>query len=100
VLLAKHSGRPIVPIAVVTKRRIDFNSWDRASLGLPFGRGAMVFGEPIEVASDADAAALASARAAVQDGLDRVHARAYALIGDRDPGAELRNPAPEAGALS
>ena len=90
VTLARLSGRPIVPVAVATSRRVDFNSWDRASLGLPFGRGAMVLGDPIFVARDADEAALSEARRAVEHGLDRVHERAYALVGARDPGAELR----------
>jgi lysophospholipid acyltransferase (LPLAT)-like uncharacterized protein len=87
ITLAQLSGRPIVPVAVVTSRRIDFRSWDRASLGLPFGRGAMVLGDPITVPRDADDAALESARQAVERGLDAVHARAYALVGARDPGA-------------
>src|SRR5215210_5293809 len=52
VMLAKLSGRPIVPTAVVTSRRLDFKSWDRSSMGLPFGRGAMVIGEPIFVPGD------------------------------------------------
>jgi lysophospholipid acyltransferase (LPLAT)-like uncharacterized protein len=90
VTLGRISGRPIVPIAVVTSRRIDFKSWDRASLGLPFGRGAIVIGAPIHVAADADEAAQETARLAVQDGLDAAHARAYALVGSVDPGAELR----------
>ena len=51
ITLAQMSGRPIVPVAVVTSRRIDFNSWDRASLGLPFGRGAIVVGEPVHVSA-------------------------------------------------
>jgi lysophospholipid acyltransferase (LPLAT)-like uncharacterized protein len=88
VTLAQLSGRPIVPVAVVTSRRIDFKSWDRASLGLPFGRGAMVLGEPIHVARDADDAALETARVAVEHGLDAVHERAYALVGAKDPGAK------------
>src|SRR5215210_6331899 len=92
VTLAQLSGRPIVPIAIVTSRRIDFKSWDRASLGLPFGRSAVVVGEPISVASQIDAGARESARRAVQDELDRVHERAYALVGARDPGARLRAP--------
>ena len=87
VTLAQLSGRPIVPVAVVTSRRIDFTSWDRASLGLPFGRGAMVLGEPIRVPRHADEAALEAARQAVERGLDAVHARAYALVGATDPGA-------------
>src|SRR5918999_220733 len=91
VTLARLSGRPIVPVAVVTSRRIDFKSWDRASLGLPFGRGVMVLGEPIIVDRNADAAALAQARRAVEDGLDRAHERAYAMLGARDPGAKIRS---------
>lgn len=80
-LLAKLSGRPVFPFAVATSRAIEFDSWDRASLNLPFGRGAAVLGEPIRVAPDADAAALESARLRVEQGLDAAHARAYALVG-------------------
>ena len=91
VTLAQMSGRPIVPVAVVTSRRIDFRSWDRASLGLPFGRGAMVLGEPIYVPRDASEAAVEEARLAVERSLDAVHERAYALVGSPDPGAKKRN---------
>jgi lysophospholipid acyltransferase (LPLAT)-like uncharacterized protein len=93
VALARASGRPIHPIAVVTSRRIDFKSWDRASIGLPFGRGAIVVGEAVTVARDADEATCEAARLAVQAGLDAAHERAYALIGARDPGAGLREAA-------
>jgi lysophospholipid acyltransferase (LPLAT)-like uncharacterized protein len=90
VLLARLSGRPIIPAAVVTSRRFDFRSWDRASLGKPFGRGAIVIGELIRVARDADLEAMEEARKAVEEGLDAVHARAYARVGAVDPGAGLR----------
>lgn len=80
-LLAKLSGRPIYPVAVVTKRRIDLNTWDRATISLPFGRGGLVLGERISVAPDADAQALEDARLALQAGLERAHARAYELAG-------------------
>jgi lysophospholipid acyltransferase (LPLAT)-like uncharacterized protein len=90
VTLARLSGRPIAPTAVVTSRRFDFKSWDRASLGKPFGRGAIVVGELIHVAADADEAAMEEARKAVEAGLDAVHARAYAKVGAADPGAGLR----------
>jgi lysophospholipid acyltransferase (LPLAT)-like uncharacterized protein len=92
ITLARLSGRPIVPVAVVTSRRIDFASWDRASLGLPFGRGAMVLGEPIFIDRHADETTLAKVRRAVEDGLDQVHERAYGLLGARDPGARIRSP--------
>lgn len=90
IALARATGRPIRPVAVVTSRRIDFKSWDRASIGLPFGRGAIVVGEPITIARDADEATQEAARQALEAGLDAVHARAYALVGARDPGEGLR----------
>jgi len=90
VTLARMSGRPIVPVAVATSRRVRFDSWDRASLGLPFGRGAIVAGHEIRVAPDADAKAAEEARLAVERELDRVNARAFALVGGVDPGACLR----------
>lgn len=91
IMLAKMSGRPILPFTVVTSRRIQFNSWDRASLGKPFGRGAMVLGEAISVARDADDAAIETARLRLQDELDRIHAEAYRMVGGEDPGAHLRD---------
>jgi len=90
VTLGRISGRPILPVAVVTSRRIDFRSWDRASIGLPFGRGAIVVGAPVRVAGDASEGEMEAARLAVQEGLDAAHARAYALVGSADPGAGLR----------
>jgi len=90
VTLAQISGRPIYPVAVVSARRIDMNSWDRASVALPFSRGAMVLGDPITVARDATPEVLEAARCAVEASLNEVHARAYGLVGHRDPGAVER----------
>jgi lysophospholipid acyltransferase (LPLAT)-like uncharacterized protein len=92
VLLARYSGRPILPVTVVTRRRKDFSSWDRASLGLPgWPRrdGVIALGEPVRVAPDAGPEALEEARRALELGLDALHARAYGLIGGADPGAVL-----------
>ena len=94
VTLARLSGRPIYPLAVVTSRRFEFRSWDRASLGKPFGHGAMVLGSPVRVPPNADAEALEAARRSVERELDAVHARAYALVGGTDPGAGPRLPVP------
>jgi len=87
IALAQLSGRPIYPLAVVSSRRIDFTSWDAASLGLPFGKSAIMAGNPIRVARDADKPALEAARLAVEAELDRIYAEAYAAIGCTDPGA-------------
>jgi lysophospholipid acyltransferase (LPLAT)-like uncharacterized protein len=86
ILLAKLSGRPIRPCTVVASRRIDFDSWDHASMGLPFGRGVIALGDAIRVAPDASPQAMEEARRALETGLDRLHTRAYALIGSVDPG--------------
>jgi hypothetical protein len=87
VTLAQISGRPVFPIAVVSSWRIDFASWDAASLGLPFGRIAIVVGNPVRVGADADDAAREAAREAIEAELDRIYALAYQTIGGKDPGA-------------
>jgi 3-deoxy-D-manno-octulosonic-acid transferase len=81
VTLAKMSGCPIVPFAVATTRYVAFNTWSRMTLNLPFGTLAGIAGEPIHVAANADEEALEAARRAVEDGLNRVTARAYQLAG-------------------
>jgi lysophospholipid acyltransferase (LPLAT)-like uncharacterized protein len=90
VMLAKLSGRPIAPTAVVTSRRIQFDTWDRASLGLPFGRAVVVVSELVRVTAEADDTEMERVRLAVQEGLDEAHRRAYAMVGAIDPGANLR----------
>ena len=90
VSLAKLSGRPIVPTAVVLSRRLEFKTWDRATLGLPLGRAMVVVGDFIQVPPDADDAAMERARLAVQAGLDEAHRQGYAMVGATDPGAHLR----------
>ncbi len=90
VTLARLSGRPIVPTAVVTSRRLQFDTWDRASLGLPFGRAAVVVGDLIRVPPNANDEASEAARLAVERGLDEAHRRAYAMVGATDPGGDLR----------
>ena len=97
VTLARLSGRPIYPLAVVNSRRIDFKSWDKASIGLPFSRGAIVAGAPIRVAPDADDVAMEAARRALEAELDRIHARAYAVVDGRHPGAPDPDGKPDAG---
>jgi lysophospholipid acyltransferase (LPLAT)-like uncharacterized protein len=79
VKLAQHSGRPIYPVAIASSRRVEFDNWDRSALNLPFGRLAMVAGEPISVPRQADDAVLEAARQQVEQELNRVTARAYEI---------------------
>ncbi|MFL5003701.1 MAG: lysophospholipid acyltransferase family protein [Xanthobacteraceae bacterium] len=83
VKLAQMSGRPIYPVAVATSGRITLNNWDRSVINLPFSRGAIVAGEPIRVAAEADEAALEQARVAVEQGVNAATERAYAIVDRR-----------------
>jgi lysophospholipid acyltransferase (LPLAT)-like uncharacterized protein len=78
--LARASGRPIYPIAVATSHRLELSNWDRSALNLPFGRGAIVAGDPIRVPGDADGATLERCRSSVESGLNRATARAYEIV--------------------
>ena len=84
IMLARFSGAPIVPVALVTSRHVRFNSWDRACLGLPFGRGAMVFGEATFIPREVSPDEIDALRQRVQAELNRVHDRAYTLVGRPD----------------
>jgi hypothetical protein len=83
--LASASGRPIFPLAVATRRRVELKTWDRTAVNLPFTRGAGVVGEPVCVPAEADAKTLESSRCALQASLEGATARAYALV-DRPQG--------------
>lgn len=79
VKLASLSGRTILPVAIATNWRIQFESWDRSALNLPFGRGARIVGPPVRVPADADDAALETARRAVETSLNWATQRAYEI---------------------
>lgn len=89
VILAKISGRPIVPCAMATNRFIAINSWSRFTFNLPFSKLAIIVGDPILVPRDAGPAELEEARLAVEQGLNEVTKRAYDLAGGKDPFAEM-----------
>lgn len=80
VTLASLSERPIYPCAIATSRRFELNNWDRSTINLPFGRGALVFGDPIRVPAKADRTVLEQARLQVESALNAATARAYALV--------------------
>ena len=77
--LAQLSGALIVPVAITTSRRIELKSWDRATINLPFSRMAIVAGDLIRVAADADESEFERARAALEATLNAATARATAL---------------------
>jgi len=83
VTLAQISGRPIYPVAAATSRRVELHSWDRAAVNLPFSKGVFVAGEPIFVPADIDKTQAERYRQAVEDALNAVTERAYAIVDQR-----------------
>ncbi len=87
IMLARESGRPIMPFAMATSRYIQLNNWDRTTINLPFGRGVVMGVEEVYVPPDADAAAMEEYRLKLEEILNEATRRAYALVG-RPEGAE------------
>jgi lysophospholipid acyltransferase (LPLAT)-like uncharacterized protein len=81
IMLARESGRPIIPFAMVTSRFIRLKNWDSTTINLPFGRGAVVGFEPVYVPPDADAATMEKLRQHVENLLNEATRRAYAAVG-------------------
>ena len=81
VTLARISGKPVYPVAYQTSRRkVLERTWDKTTINWPFGRAAIVVGDPIHVAADADEAAMEAARLHLTAELDRASARAAAMV--------------------
>jgi lysophospholipid acyltransferase (LPLAT)-like uncharacterized protein len=57
-------------------------AWDRTTFNLPFGRSAIVMGEPVMIAADAGEAELEAGRLRLQSEMERITARAYELTGN------------------
>lgn len=79
VAVARLSGVPVIPATYSINRGRNLRSWDRFLVAWPFGRGVIVWGEPIHVAKDADAAALERARLEVETALNAITIEADAL---------------------
>jgi lysophospholipid acyltransferase (LPLAT)-like uncharacterized protein len=86
---ARMTGAPILPLSYATTRRRVLGSWDRFHVALPFSRGIFIWGEPIRVARDADAAAMEAARLLLEERLNAITAEA-----DRQCGRVPVEPAP------
>jgi lysophospholipid acyltransferase (LPLAT)-like uncharacterized protein len=83
--LARHSGRPIYPVALASSRRRVLDNWDRSTVNLPFSLIAGVVGDPVRVPADADDAQLEAARQTLEVQLNAATERAYAIADGKIP---------------
>ncbi|HZS32136.1 MAG TPA: lysophospholipid acyltransferase family protein [Methylomirabilota bacterium] len=84
VLLARLTGAPLVPVGVGAWPRWVLRSWDAFVVPRPFGRAAVVFGEPICVPVDADRTGIEAKREELETALRRVTAAADRAAGVPD----------------
>ncbi|MCX7358670.1 MAG: lysophospholipid acyltransferase family protein [Alphaproteobacteria bacterium] len=91
IMLAKIAGAPLMAVTWATSSRIVFHkSWDHFVLPLPFGKGALVWGNPIAPpAPDASDAEIEAVRIALEGEMNRIAAEA-----DRIAGVPNIEPAP------
>ncbi|MFQ0812677.1 hypothetical protein AVM02_04670 [Brucella anthropi] len=81
ILLAKLSGRPIIPVAYAFSRNhVLEKSWDKTAIPLPFGRSIIVRGENIWVDPDADETQLEEKRMELTRQLNDATAKAHAAL--------------------
>ncbi len=87
---AQLAGVPLVPASAAVSRRYVLRTWDRFCLALPFSRGVVLWGEPIEVPAEADEAELERLRLLLEARLNELTTEA-----DRRFGQPLIEPAAE-----
>ncbi len=89
VQLAKIAGAPMIAVTWATSNRIVFDSWDRFVLPLPFGKGALIWGNPIAPPRpDATDEEIEAVREQLEAEMIRIAAEA-----DRIAGVEVIEPA-------
>ena len=86
IMLARETGRPILPFAMVTSRFWRLKNWDSTTINLPFGRGAVVGIDAIVVPPDAVADTMERLRQQVEVYLNEATRRAYAQVGRPEAG--------------
>jgi len=73
-VLAKKTGRPVLPFMFNAQRKIEIGSWDRLQIPVPFTRADVRIGAPLHVAPDATDAELEARRDELQAALERLSA--------------------------
>ena len=92
---AQLAGVPLLPISGAARRRRVLGTWDRFCLALPFGRGVVLWGEPIEVPDEAGRAELERLRLMLEDRLNEMTTEADRRFGQSVIEPAARRPAEE-----
>ena len=85
IMLARVTGRPIVPIAMASSHYVSFPTWSRLTINLPWSKCGAVVGEPVFVPTNASPARMEELRRQLEDSLNAATREAYAKVGAADP---------------
>jgi len=80
-LLAKHSGAPLISCVFSVRLRKQINSWDKFIIPLPFGRGQIIWGEPIYILPDMSETELAEVKTTFEEAMNANLTRADKAMG-------------------
>src|SRR5262245_11115458 len=81
VMVARRSGRPIIPVAIATRRYLALNTWSRMTINLPYSGLGFAVGPVIEVPRDAPEEDLERYRVQVEESLNWATAQAFKRAG-------------------
>ncbi len=76
IYLAQKTGAYLLPICYSTKRKIQFNSWDRFILPLPFSKSIVIYGQPIDVPKNLSQEQLEQVRTKFQEDMIQLEKQA------------------------
>ena len=74
--IAQQSGAYLLPMCFSAKRKIQFNSWDRFVLPLPFSKCIAIYGPPINVPKDLSEEQLEQLRTKFQEDMIQLEKQA------------------------
>jgi len=76
VMLARLTGRPVIPLSVSFDRKWTLNSWDKLIIPKPFCKGVVIYGEPVYYSREGGAGELENKRKELEEILLRITAQA------------------------
>jgi len=84
ILLARRTGLPIVPIAIVSSSSWEFKSWDRFQLPKPFSNSIVRFGYPVIVHRDSEDEEVEIKRKELEKGLRDLNIETTGIFSGRE----------------
>ena len=80
-MLSKLTGRPVLPFTVSFSKHWTMKSWDKMMIPKPFSEVVIIYGAPVSVPGDCDAATLEEKRSELERTLRGITERADSYFG-------------------